>query len=131
MLNSGRGEFGFVDPGTGAFEPVAFCPGYLRGLAFTGDYAVVGLSKPRDASFRELPLDEKLAVKGGAPQCGLQVIDLRSGAIPHWLRLEGTLVTELYDVVVLPGIRQPMAIGFKTAEIERFITVGREGTLGT
>ena len=31
----------------GTFERIAFCPGYLRGLTFTGDYAVVGLSRPR------------------------------------------------------------------------------------
>jgi uncharacterized protein (TIGR03032 family) len=126
VLNSGQGEFGHIDLATGKFEPVAFCPGYLRGLSFVGDYAVVGLSKPRDASFRGLPLDARLAEKDASPQCGLLVIDLRTGAIPHWLRLEGTLVTELYDTVVLPGARQPMAVGFKTNEIERLITVGEE-----
>ena len=129
VLNSGAGEFGHIDLATGRFEPVAFCPGYLRGLAFHGPYALVTLSKPRHVTFHGLPLDDRLAEKGAEPQCGLQVIDLRTGQIAHWLRLDGTLVTELYDVVSLPGVRQPMAIGFKTNEIERLILVGEEQPL--
>ena len=127
VLNSGCGEFGYVDLPSGKFKPVAFCPGYLRGMAFIGDYAVVTLSKPRHVTFHGLPLDERLAEKHADPQCGLQIIDLRTGAIAHWVRLDGSLVTELYDAVVLPGIRQPMAIGFKTNEIERLLIVGEEG----
>ena len=33
------------------------------------------------------------------------------------------LVTELFDSVVLPGVRQPMVVGFKATEIERLIFV--------
>ncbi|MBY0588234.1 TIGR03032 family protein, partial [bacterium] len=55
--------------------------------------------------------------------CGLQVIDLETGDIVHWLRLEG-IVTELYDVVVLPNVTRPMALGFKTDEIRRTISIG-------
>ncbi|MBN3892115.1 MAG: DUF4915 domain-containing protein [Nostoc sp. JL31] len=29
------------------FEPVVFCPGYLRGCGFYGNFAVVGISQPR------------------------------------------------------------------------------------
>ncbi|MBT5109177.1 MAG: TIGR03032 family protein, partial [Rhodospirillaceae bacterium] len=47
LLNSGTGFFGYIDLDTGKFEPVVFCAGYLRGLAFHGDFAIVGLSKPR------------------------------------------------------------------------------------
>ena len=43
--------------------------------------------------------------------------------IIHWLRIEG-MVSELYDVVVLPEVARPMAFGFKTDEIERLIVVG-------
>jgi uncharacterized protein (TIGR03032 family) len=129
LVNSGTGEFGSIDVGSSKFEPIAFCPGYLRGLAFIGDYAVVTLSKPRHVTFHGLALDERLQQRGAEPQCGLQVIDLRSGTIAHWLRLDGSLVTELYDVVVLPGVRQPMALGFKTNEIERLLLVEEPGTL--
>jgi uncharacterized protein (TIGR03032 family) len=57
------------------------------------------------------------------PRCGLLVVDLRSGDIVHWLRLDG-VVEELYDVVALPGVRRPMALGFNNEEIQRTITIG-------
>jgi uncharacterized protein (TIGR03032 family) len=129
LLNSGTGELGWVDLASGRFEPVAFCPGYLRGLALVGDYAVVTLSKPRHVTFHGLELDDRLKQRGAEPQCGLQVIDLNTGTVAHWLRLDGTLVTELYDVVALPGVRQPMALGFKTNEIERLLLVDEQREL--
>ena len=49
------------------------------------------------------------------------VIDLKSGDIVHWLRLEG-LIDELYDVAVLPGVKRAMALGFKTDEIRRILS---------
>jgi uncharacterized protein (TIGR03032 family) len=109
--------------------PITFCPGYLRGLTFHGDYAIATLSKPRHVSFQGLELNERLSQKGAEPQCGLQIIDLRNGTTTEWLRLDGTLVTELYDAVVLAGVRQPMAVGFKTTEIERLVLVDEEGEL--
>lgn len=73
VLNSGKGEFGRVDLTTGRFEPIAFCPGYLRGLAFAGDYAIVSLSQPRhDKTFSGLPLDGELKKRGAVAQCGLR-----------------------------------------------------------
>ncbi len=124
LLNSGTGEFGYVDQKQKIFEPVAFCPGYLRGLAFNGDFAIVGLSKPRhNKTFSGLPLDERMHAKDVEPRCGLMIIDLRNGDIVHWLRIEG-VVEELYDVAVLPGVRRPMVIGFKTDEIRRVVTIG-------
>jgi uncharacterized protein (TIGR03032 family) len=129
LVNSGTGEFGSIELSTGRFKPIAFCPGYLRGLTFVGDYAVVTLSKPRHVTFHGLALDDRLKQHGAEPQCGLLVIDLRTGTIAHWLRLDGSLVTELYDVVTLFGVRQPMALGFKTNEIERLLLVDEEGTL--
>ena len=122
LLNSGTGEFGYADLEKGKFEPVAFCPGYLRGCSFHGDFAIVGISQPRhNKTFRGLPLDERLLAKNAEPRCGLLAIDLRSGDVVHSLRIEG-IVEELYDVTVLPGVRRPMAIGFKTNEIRRIVT---------
>lgn len=129
LLNSGLGTFGSIDPTSGTFVPLTFCPGYLRGLAFRGDYAVVGLSRPReDKTFGGLALGPELAQRGAEARCGLQIIDLRSGDVVHWLRLEG-MVTELYDVVVLPGVVRPTLFGFKSDDIRRTIAVGDEGTL--
>ena len=124
LLNSGTGEFGYIDLELGTFEPVVFCPGYLRGCAFHKNYAVVGLSQSRNKTFSGLLLDDKLKQSATESFCGVLVIDLLSGKIAHWLRLEG-IVSELYDVAVLPKIRRPMAIGLKSDEINRLITIDR------
>jgi hypothetical protein len=54
------------------------------------------------------------------------VIDLRSGDIVHWMNIQG-IVEELYDVTVLPGVVRPMALGFKSDEIRRVITIEKRG----
>ena len=108
---------------TGRFVPVTFCAGYMRGLYFHGDFALVGTSKPRhNKTFSGLPLDDALKSRQAEARCGVQVIDLRTGDAVHWLRIEG-LVDELYDVITLPGVRSPMALGFKTDEIRRVISI--------
>jgi len=125
LLNSGTGELGWIEPARAArgaqFHAVAFCPGFVRGLAFFDDYAFVGLSKPRYQRFEGLELDRKLAEADSEPWCGVQVIDLRGGTCAHWFRIDGS-VTELYDVAVVPGNVRPMAIGFANNEIMEFIT---------
>lgn len=127
LLNAGTGEFGWVDAQAGRFVPVAFCPGFLRGLSFLGDFALVGLSLPRDnRTFTGLALDEALARHGAEPRCAVLVIDLRSGDAVHWVRFSG-VIQELYDVVALPGITRPSAIGFKSDEIRRVLSVGAPG----
>jgi uncharacterized protein (TIGR03032 family) len=123
VLNSGAGEFGRVDLASGKFEPVCFCPGYARGLAIVGNFAVIGLSTCRESrTFSGLPLDDALAAKNVAPRCGLLIVDLRTGDIAHSLTITG-IVRELYDVAALPGITMPSALGFKTEEIRRTITI--------
>jgi len=123
LLNSGTGEFGHVDLETGGFEPVAFCPGYARGLAFIGNHAVIGLSLAREnRTFSGLALDEALAARDVEARCGLAIVDLSSGDMTHWVRIEG-LVRELYDVAVLPGVHRPSAIGFKTDEVKQIISI--------
>jgi hypothetical protein len=57
---------------------------------------------------------------------GLHVIDLASGDIVHWLRVEGN-VEELYDVVVLPDAVRPKAFGFKTEEIRHNVWLEQDG----
>ncbi len=124
LLNSGRGEFGWVDLQDGRFTPVAFCPGYARGLSFVGRHAVIGLSRPRgNQTFDGLELAERLTAKDTAPRCGLLVVDTSTGLVEEWLRFEHT-INELYDVAVLPGVRQAEAIGLIGPEIERAISVG-------
>jgi uncharacterized protein (TIGR03032 family) len=127
LLNSGAGSFGRCDLPAGKFEPLAFCPGYLRGLALVDGFAVVGLSRTREnRTFSGLALDDNLKRYKVEPRTALFVIDLRTGDVVHWLEMRG-LVEELYDVAVLPGVRRPMAVGFKTDEIRRVLTLENDG----
>ncbi|MCC7487796.1 MAG: TIGR03032 family protein [Burkholderiales bacterium] len=124
LLDSGNGQFGYADLARGRFEPVAFCPGYARGLALHGDYAIIGLSRPREnRTFAGLALDDALRRRDAQARCGLQVVDLRTGDAVHWLRIDG-VVEELYDVTVLPGVARPMALGLISDEIHRMVRLG-------
>lgn len=124
LLNAGSGEFGELDVKTGKFEPITFCPGFLRGLDFIDGFAIVTMSLPRgDRSFEGLAIDKTLEKTGAKPRCGLAVIDLKTGDLAHWLRLEG-VVQELFDVAVLKGATRPAAIGFRSDEIRRVIAIG-------
>ena len=134
LLNAGTGELGYIDQereGQEAFVPVCFCPGFVRGLDFVGDFAVVGLSKLRSPQFSGLALEERLAAEGNQSHCGILVIDLNSGRVVHWLHLGGT-IEELFDVVVLPGVRQPQALGFQGDDLQRLVRFpGAEGVIVT
>jgi len=124
LLNSGTGEFGYVDLNAGQFVPITFCPGYQRGLAFHHNFALIGISESRHhKTFMGLPFEEKLAAQGLKARCGIVVVDLTTGNVVHTLNIEG-IVNELYDVVVLPHIRRPMAIGFQNDDIRRVLKIG-------
>jgi uncharacterized protein (TIGR03032 family) len=123
LLNSGHGELGKVDLATGAFQPVAFLPGYLRGLSFHGKYAVVGLSKPRDNTvFDGLPLQQEIERRKVAPLCGVFVVDTETGEALHSLIFEGE-VTELYDTAVLPGLDRPVILASEEHNKRKIVTI--------
>lgn len=123
LANSGTGEFGRVDLDSGSFEPLVFCPGYIRGVAFCGDYAVLGLSRPRDnKTFNGLSLDARLEQEKVPARSGLVVVDLKTGGMPHALYAEG-FISELYDVVLLPGVKRPSMIGFRNDQIRRVSSI--------
>jgi uncharacterized protein (TIGR03032 family) len=115
-LDSGRGRLIRIDPASGRKEDIAFCPGFLRGMALHNGFAIVTLSLPRDGTFSGLALDQELKDRDGEPWCGVLVIDLRSGDIVEFIRLEGE-IKELFDVAVIPGALLPMAIGLQSTEI--------------
>ncbi|QEP45010.1 TIGR03032 family protein [Ectothiorhodospiraceae bacterium BW-2] len=124
VANSGTGELGTVNLDSGEFEPKVFLPGYLRGLSFIDNWAVVGLSKPRhNRTFSGLPLDERLKQKDVEARCGLYVVNLDTGHIEHWLHISG-VVTELYDVVVVPGVRRASFLGFRNEQVRRTLHIG-------
>jgi ribosomal protein S18 acetylase RimI-like enzyme len=121
LLNSGTGELGWID--NGQFHSLCALPGFVRGLSFAGGCAVVGLSKLRSPQFTGLPLEERLITEGNPGGCcGLRVIDLASGEILHSLDLPEP-IDELFDVVVLPGVRQPRALGLQGEEIDCLVKI--------
>jgi len=96
VLESGKGSLASVDVATGEVETVAEMPGFTRGLAFAGPYAFVGLSQVRESVFRGLPI-----VRRQLRECGVQAVDLRTGAIVASLTFTGS-VQEIFDVQLLP-----------------------------
>ncbi len=104
VLSSGAGEMGIVT--SHGWEPLISLPGFLRGLAFAGPYAFVGLSKIREKkTFGGLPIEEKIKDL----KCGIQIVDVRSGAVVGTLEFT-ELVEEIYDIQILP-YRRPKLLG--------------------
>jgi len=119
ILNSGLGQFGWVDIASGTFNPVCFCPGFARGLAFAGDYAIVGLSEPRHGKvFDGLPLQDALEKHGFEARCGIMIVDLKTGAVVDWLTVKG-VVTELFDIDFLRGKRNVTFVGLRGDDIRK------------
>ena len=94
-------------------------------LVLASHAAAAGPSRP---SMTDPPKPAPADAATDTPKPEAHAIDLTSGDIVHWLRIEG-VVEELYDVVALPGAVRPMALGFKTDEIRRFLNVGDPGDL--
>ncbi|MDB5578989.1 MAG: hypothetical protein JWR80_4165 [Bradyrhizobium sp.] len=120
-LDSGRGQIIRIDPVTGAKTDIAFCPGFLRGMAIHNNHAIVTVSKPRDGTFKGLLLDGELKARDAEPWCGVLIVNLATGDIVEWIRLEGH-ITELFDVTAIPGITCPMSVGPGTVEIQSTVT---------
>ena len=103
LLESGTGTFGYVDESAGRYEPIAALPGFTRGLDFCGDYAFIGLSQVRESlDFSGLPITEAAAERN----CGVWVIDLRSGQTVAFVRFEDA-VQEIFAIQVVPHARFP------------------------
>jgi uncharacterized protein (TIGR03032 family) len=126
VLNSGTGHIGTVNLDSGAFEPFAFLPGFVRGLAFHNNHAIVGLSLPRDGSFAGLQLDDELKKRDGEPWCGIQILSLTTGDVVAWVRFE-TAVTELLDVCAIPGVRLASTTVLASPDLDTLITMAGAG----
>jgi uncharacterized protein (TIGR03032 family) len=120
-LNSGSGHLCQIDPQDGRRENVAFCPGFLRGLAFVEHFAIITLSLPRHGRFQGLELDDQLARRKAKPWCGVIIIDIRNGDVVEWLRL-GAEFSELFDVAVVTATRCAVAIGPDSPALQDAIT---------
>lgn len=127
MLEAGTGYFGKLVEGT--FERITFCPGFLRGLDFVGNYALVGTSAVREnRTFAGLQLDENLKDAGVEARCAIHIINLETGAIENWVKAQG-IVQELYDVKVMPNVRKPLLIGTQKEEIKTMLSIEENSTL--
>lgn len=123
LLEAGSGYFGYVDFEKKKFERVTFCPGFLRGLDFVGNYAMAGLSSVRkNKTFSGLELDENLKKANTQARAGIQIINLDTGAAEHWVRLEG-IIEELYDIRALRNVTRPLLIGTQKDEIRTMISI--------
>jgi uncharacterized protein (TIGR03032 family) len=119
VLESGTGRLLLVDPATGRPQTVAEVPGFARGLAFAGPYALVGLSKIRKTSAMDgVPLAER---RDGL-KCGVAAVDVRGGRVIAFLEFESA-VEEIFDVQLLPGLRFPEVLGFQHETIQHTFVV--------
>ena len=109
LLESGTGGVVLVDRTNGRRETVLTLPGFTRGLAFAGRYAVVGLSKIRPTSAMD---GVPIAMRRDELKCGVAAVDLTRGQLVGLLEFQ-TAVEEIFDVQVLPGIRFPEVVGFQ------------------
>ncbi len=121
LHESGKGAFGYVEGDK--FIEVLRCPGYLRGLAFDGDIACLGMSKPRDTtSPGAQAFASMIADRGAEAGCGIIFFDLKRGSVVHSLRF-GHGIDEIYDVAVL-NYRDPLLISPDSPEASRTYILG-------
>ncbi len=106
VLNSAAGDVLRVDVAGRSSETLASLPGFTRGLRMHGDVLFVGLSTLR-ASARSLNLP--LSGRADTLVAGIAALDRDSGQLLGMLRF-ATGVEELFDFVVLPGVRRPLVL---------------------
>lgn len=101
LLESGTGYLGYVLDGK--FIKKKFFPGFLRGLDFVDNYAVVSTSLDRhDTSFSNIPLSKELDAKKMPSKCCIWIVSMDTMNIEEYLEFtEG--VTELYEVCAIKG----------------------------
>ena len=98
VLESGKGTLSKVDLDTGACETIVTLPGFTRGLAFIGRYALVGLSQVRESVFAGIPLTQTNEPR----HSGVWVVDLDTAKVVGFVRFDG-LVQEVFDLQLVVG----------------------------
>jgi uncharacterized protein (TIGR03032 family) len=109
VLNSGAGELWALDVKSGNHIVVAALPGYLRGLSFSGPFALIGMCQIREKHiFGGLPVQQRHKKL----LCGVAVVDLRTGQQAGMIEFTAG-VQELYEVLFLPNVRRPMILNME------------------
>ena len=104
----------------------AQCTSNLKQLAIgCHSYHDVYISLPRDGAFAGLALQDELKKRDGEPWCGVCIVDLRSGDLIEWIRLDGA-IKELFDVAAIPEVACPMALGVHSPDIQSLISFDPE-----
>lgn len=96
LLESGKGALSLVDLDAGQVTEVVRLPGFTRGLAFIGKYALVGLSQVRESVFSDLPVTST----SNERNCGIWIVDTTTGRVVGVLKFSGA-VQEIFDIAVL------------------------------
>ncbi len=101
FCNSGLGMLCALDAADGQVEEICALPGFVRGLWFVGDHALVGLSKFRKEHVLDpSPINGRLR----EAQSGVAVVDTRSGCTVGMLEfVRGG--REIFDVSFLPDLQ--------------------------
>lgn len=100
VLNSGKGDLLRLSQKDGKVDHVCHLSSYLRGLAFHGETAIIGLCKIREKKvFGGLPIENEV----DQLMCGIALIDLNSGCKIGTFEFTAG-VEEIYDIHVLPGV---------------------------
>ncbi|NLF24296.1 MAG: TIGR03032 family protein [Deltaproteobacteria bacterium] len=119
VLESGSGSLLTVDPKSGLTELVVRLPGFLRGLSFFDKYAFIGLCQIREKSnFGGLPIEamfDKL-------KCAIYVVDITTGTEVGLIEFTKG-VEELFDIQVLPGVKNPHILGFEEETINQIMVI--------
>ncbi|MCB0319429.1 MAG: TIGR03032 family protein [Bdellovibrionales bacterium] len=114
VLESGTGSLLQVDPKDGTRTVVQRFPGFLRGLSFYDRLAFVGLCKIREkAEFGGLPVESMYPEL----KCAVYVIDIETAEILGFIEFTKG-IEELFDIDLLPGIRNPHIIGFEEDTVD-------------
>ncbi len=76
VLNSGAGELLRLNLEQGSSDVVCQLPGFLRGVSFIDNYAIVGLCKIRESNiFGGMPVQEKFEKL----LCGIAIVNIKTG----------------------------------------------------
>ena len=106
IAEAGTGQFGYIDVNEKKFIAKKFIPGFIRGMAFINNYALINTSNDRhDQVFKDIPLGKLLELKNQKAYCGISIVDLQTFDILHRLEFADTN-TELYDIAIMPNIKR-------------------------
>jgi uncharacterized protein (TIGR03032 family) len=106
VLESGKGALCRIDLDSGQVDTIATLPGFTRGLAFIGKYALIGLSQVRETVFKNLPVTETKQERNA----GVWIVDTTTGETVGILKFDG-VVSEVFDVSVIPNSKTATVIG--------------------